>query len=130
MFESFAGSNEEQQRAFEEFEFMLVKKNLLSITNQELNLGSKLNLTVKFDPNCKLKGARAFQVLTTLEDVSKILESKPTRHQIEEGDSFEDLHIVVVTQEDENSIKSRIENVDEVSGVLVETLYVTPLAHQ
>lgn len=123
MFESFDGSAEEQQNVFNNFEFNLVKKNLLSITNQELNLGSKLNITVKFDSGCKLKGARAFQVLTTLEDVAKILESKPSRHQIEEGDSFEELFITVVTQDDEGSIKSRIENVDEIADVLIETLY-------
>ena len=123
MFENFNGSAEEQQNTFDEFDFTLVKKNLLSITNQELNLGSKLNITVKFDPSCKLKGARAFQVLTSLEDVSKILESKPSRHQIEDGDSFENLFVTVVTQEDETSIKTRIENVDEIADVLIETLY-------
>ena len=123
LFESFDGTAEEQENLFEYFEFSVLKKDMLSITNQELNLGSKLNIIVKFDPSCKLKGARAFQVLTTLEDVAKILESKPTRHQIEEGESFEDLTISVITQENEQSVKTRIENVDEISSVTIETLF-------
>ena len=124
MFEGFEGTTqEEQDKFFNNFDFTLLKKNILSITNQELNLGSKLNIVVKFDQNCKLKGARAFQVLTTLEDVSKILDSKPSRHQIEEGDSFEDLFISIVTQDDETSIKNRIENVDEIAGVTIETIF-------
>lgn len=123
MFERFEGTAEEQQKIFENFDFSVLKKDLLSITNQELNLGSKLNIVVKLDPSCKLKGARAFQVLTVLEDVTKILESKPTRHQIEEGESFEELYVTVLTQENEQSIKTRIENVDEIVSVNIETLF-------
>ena len=82
MFEGFeCTTQEEQDKFFKNFDFTLLKKNILSISNQELNLGSKLNIVVKFYQIFKLKGARAFQVLTTLEDVSKILDSKPSLHQ-------------------------------------------------
>jgi two-component system chemotaxis sensor kinase CheA len=123
-FESFEGSSEEEQEKFySQFDFSMLKKNLTSITGQELNLGSKMSIVVKLDPSCKLKGARAFQVLTGLEDVAKILDSKPSRHQIEEGDAFDEMHITIVTQDDEDSIKARIENVDEIASVIVETIF-------
>ena len=124
VFNSYDSVNQDLESLFESFEFNLLIKNLTSISSQSgINLGSKLSIVVNFDQECKLKGARAFQVLTTLENVAKIIEANPSRQQIEEGDSFVNLKVVIITQEEETSIKKLIEDVDEVSTVQIETLF-------
>lgn len=109
---------------FGSFDFNLLNKNRISISGQSgINLGSKLSIIVEFDPSCKLKGARAFQVLNSLEQIAKIIEANPTREQIEEGESFTTQNIVIMTQEEEMAVKSRILNVDEIASVKIETLF-------
>lgn len=98
-------------------------KDLRSLSGGVINLGTKYRLIVTIDPDCKLKGARAYQVLRALEDISKVIASKPTKTEIEEGTVFNDLEVTVITQEEEFSIRSHIANIDEIKNIQIEALY-------
>ncbi|MFX0091955.1 MAG: chemotaxis protein CheA [Candidatus Hodarchaeota archaeon] len=96
---------------------------LQTLTTGPLKIGTKYRLIVSFDPECRLKGARAFQVLSALEAISKILFSNPTKNKIEDGAVFSDLNVIVITQEDEASIQETVSKIEEVSNVQIERIF-------
>ncbi|MFX1534356.1 MAG: ATP-binding protein, partial [Promethearchaeota archaeon] len=96
-----------------------------TLTAGTIKIGTKYHLIVSFHPDCRLKAARAFQVLSTLDSVSKIIFSDPSKSKIEDGAVFSDLNIIIITQEDETSIQEHVVQVDEVLKVQIERIYDT-----
>ncbi len=116
---------------FEGFDFSPLMKELETLSLDSLNLGRTYRMVVHFDDRSTLKGARAFQVLTTLENIAKITEAKPSKLEIEEGIVFSSLEVIFISQEEKKIIQEHVELVDEVAQVqlemLVETLEVVQL---
>lgn len=106
----------------EEFGIPVLETDLKTLTTGMVNIGAKFRCLVAFDKGCKLIGARAFQVLRELENIAKILNSKPSKDDIEEGVVFSELEISLISQEPEKSIRETIETVDEIADVQLEML--------
>lgn len=109
-----------------EVDFSTLVSELQTLTSVDLKIGKKYRLIVSFDPECRLKSARAFQVLTSLEQISKILYANPSKDKLEEGTVFSDLNIVIITQEDEKVIQEQANSVEEVADIQVEKIFDTP----
>ncbi|MHA2368127.1 MAG: chemotaxis protein CheA [Candidatus Hodarchaeales archaeon] len=84
-----------------------------------LNLGKRLEILVKFDPQTQMKNVRAFMVLQNLEAISKVLSSNPTKERLEAGAVFEELSIEVMTKEDEEVVRNNILAATDVIGVSI-----------
>ncbi|MFQ5980234.1 MAG: chemotaxis protein CheW [Candidatus Heimdallarchaeota archaeon] len=84
-----------------------------------LNLGKRLELMVRFDPQANMKNVRAFMVLQNLESIAKVLSSNPTKDRLEAGAVFEELAIEIMTKEDEKVIRNHILAAGDVSEVSV-----------
>jgi two-component system chemotaxis sensor kinase CheA len=105
-----------------EFDLSTVVRDLEIVQKGDIKTGVPFDLTIEFDKNCKLKGARAFQILSKLDDISKIIKADPSRKDIEDEKSFSNLKVLIISNEDEKEITNEIKKVDEVSSVRVEKL--------
>ena len=105
-----------------EFDFTALIADLESISVENLNIGSNYEIVVKFNPDCKLKSARGFQVLKSLESIAKIISSKPKLNELEEGSSFQDLKINLISNDDEKSIQQLISTISDDSDIIIERI--------
>ena len=118
----FTTSENKKIEDMSEFDLSSVVMELEIIRKGEIKTGTPFDLTISFDDKCKLKGARAFQVLSKLDDISKIIKADPNRKDIENEKSFSNLKVLIISNEDEKEITNEIKKVDEVSSVRVEKL--------
>jgi two-component system chemotaxis sensor kinase CheA len=105
-----------------EFDVSEISNKLHQVSDGKISTGSPYDIVVEFDKNCKLKSARAFQTLARLENLSKIISSKPTRQEIEDEKSFANLKITVISNEDKKLIREQISKVDEITDIKIEKL--------
>lgn len=79
-------------------------------------------LTVTFEENCILKGARAFMVFETLEDLGEIIRTSPTVEEIEEGAFESGFTLLFLTEQECEQLINKVKNISEVEKVTVQTL--------
>ena len=108
-----------------EFNFSSLIQELESLTLGTLNLGAKYRIIVLIDPNATLRGARAYQVLRSLEDIAKVIESTPTKEEIEEGVVFSNLEIQIFSQENDTAIRRHLAHIDDLNKIDIEFLMET-----
>ncbi|NJE61481.1 chemotaxis protein CheA [Thermococcus sp. 21S7] len=81
----------------------------------------------KFHKDAQLRGVRAFLILSDLEELGEVLETKPDRKTIEEGKADVDvLEFVVATPEDPERIKTVVSRHPEIKEVVVESGEIKP----
>ncbi|MHA2498118.1 MAG: chemotaxis protein CheA [Candidatus Hodarchaeales archaeon] len=88
----------------------------------QLNLGKRLEVLVKFDPQTPMKNVKAFMVLQNLDSVAKVLSSNPTKDQLEAGTVFDELSSEIMTKEDEEVIRNHILAAGDIIGVSINYL--------
>lgn len=92
---------------FNEFE-----KNLI---DEAIDKGYKcLHITVKINPKCIMKSARAFMVFKNLEDAGEIIKTVPPVQDIEEEKFETSFDVVMVTRETVEVVKRKLVSITEV----------------
>ena len=79
----------------------------------------RLSVRVRLADECAMPSARAFMVLRELDALGRVVESKPSRRDIEGGKAGHDLACVVETDAGEDALREAVERVFEVAEVEV-----------
>lgn len=83
---------------------------------------SVFGMTVYVQESCILKAARAFLVFKALEEVGEIIVSSPTVQDIEDEKFEFDFSLYLITEKDEEKVKTAVTNVSEIEGVVLEKI--------
>lgn len=86
------------------------------------------NIIVKVNENCMLKGARAYLVISRLEENGEILQTNPRIEELEEGNYNPGFTLLYITKQGKDEVLGIIENISEVETVIVEELSKEMLA--
>lgn len=86
------------------------------------------SIIVKVNDNCMLKGARAYLVISRLEENGEILQTSPRIEDLEEGNYNTGFTLLYITKQGKDEVSGIIENVSEVENVIVEELSEEMLA--
>jgi two-component system chemotaxis sensor kinase CheA len=79
-------------------------------------------LTIKFNPGCVLKAARAFIVFQKLELIAEVIKAIPPVEDIEDEKFDTEIVLYIVTEKDKDYIYSEIMNISEIDEVIVENV--------
>ena len=79
-------------------------------------------ITVKLADDCILKGARAYMVFESLEELGEVILTNPAVEEIEEGDFEQSFSITFLSKEEADTIKTVIGKVSEVKEVEIVNL--------
>lgn len=110
-----AGAGDDQDVSFDEFE--------RSVVQASLNKGNHVYLiTVTVDEACLLKGARAYMVYDALERNGDVIKSVPAIEDLEEEKFDRSFQFVVITTEDSETIRQKLDQISELEHVLVSSL--------
>lgn len=85
---------------------------------------------VKLDANSVLRAARAYMVFNAYENLGEIIKSEPSVQDIEEEKFDLEFQLVLVTDEDEQTVKQSGLRVSEVASVDVEEIQISQLELQ
>lgn len=80
------------------------------------------SIIVMINKNCMLKGARAYLVVSRLEESGEILQTSPRIEELEEGNYNSGFTLLYITKLEKDEVVEIIENVSEVETVLVKQL--------
>ena len=90
----------------------------LKVIEQAKNKGlNSYKITIKLNPQCMLKSARAFIVFNTLESMGDIIYSNPPVEDIEDEKFDLSFTIIFISKLDENKIKKVLEGIAEVDNI-------------
>lgn len=81
-----------------------------------------VKIKITLSENTLLKSARAFLIVKDLEEVGEIVKSIPATQDIENEEFDFELQFVLVTENNENEIKTLVEGISEVREVEVSTV--------
>src|SRR5699024_6241433 len=99
----------------------------LSILNESIERGYfNYEITVILREDCVLKGARAFMVFDVLEKLGEIIKAEPPVSDLEEENFDSSFTIILVSQNDTEEIKAKIEKVSEIEQVIMHPFSTTP----
>ncbi|WP_077210830.1 chemotaxis protein CheA [Bacillus dakarensis] len=74
-------------------------------------------LIVRLSDDCLLKGARIFMVFEALDGLGEVIKTIPLVDELEEGQFEQDVTIVFVTNDSENTIQQKIINITDIQSV-------------
>lgn len=86
------------------------------------------SIIIKVKDNCMLKGARAYLVISRLEENGEILQTSPRIEDLEEGNYNAGFTLLYITKLGKEEVMRIIENVSEIETVQVEELSKEMLA--
>src|SRR5699024_9212472 len=99
----------------------------LSILNESIERGYfNYEITVILREDCVLKGARAFMVFDVLEKLGEIIKAEPPVSDLEEENFDSSFTIILVSQNDTEEIKAKIEKVSEIEQVIMHPFSTIP----
>ncbi|MCG0277928.1 MAG: chemotaxis protein CheA [Thermanaeromonas sp.] len=79
-------------------------------------------IKVELEPDCRMKGARAFLVFNNLKDLGEIIKSEPHTQELE-AEKFENsFRLAFVTKEDADTIANVIKSISEIKEVFVRPI--------
>ncbi|CQR47678.1 Chemotaxis protein CheA [Paraliobacillus sp. PM-2] len=76
-------------------------------------------VNVQLDEGCLLKAARVYMVFEVLEQLGEVIKSEPIVSELEEEKFENDFTILLISKEDEDTIKQKIMKVSEISQVCI-----------
>lgn len=83
---------------------------------------SVYGITVYVQDSCILKAARAFLVFKALEEVGEIIVSEPSVQDIEDEKFEFDFSLYLITEANEEKVKSMVTSVSEIEDVVLEKI--------
>ncbi|MGB9661447.1 MAG: chemotaxis protein CheW [Moorellaceae bacterium] len=79
-------------------------------------------IKVELEPDCRMKGARAFLVFNNLKDLGEIIKSEPHTQELE-AEKFENtFRLALVSKEDPDTVANVIKSISEIKEVTVRPL--------
>lgn len=97
----------------------------ISVIKQAYEKGFEVfNIKIVISENTLLKSARAFLIVKDLEECGEIIKSQPETEKIENEEFDYELSFVLVTNKNQESVKSLVENISEVREVDVTKIDV------
>lgn len=81
-------------------------------------------IDVTVDDGCLLKGPRAYLVINNLEKTGDVIYTYPDAQSLENGEYDKTFRLILLTKEDIEEIKAKIENISEIENV--EVLEIQP----
>ncbi|MCY3413642.1 MAG: chemotaxis protein CheA [Candidatus Heimdallarchaeota archaeon] len=91
----------------------------------DVKLGQKYKLIIRFDESTKLLGARGFQAYRVIESKCEVLTSDPPIDVLEDGNLLGDIEMEILTFETEKTLRSAIREVGDVKEVVLSALHDT-----
>lgn len=85
-------------------------------------------ITVQLHKDCLLKGARAYMVITALEDCGEVIQTSPPVEDLEEGRFDGEFSLILLSRDDRDVIQDLLLNILEVEEVQIEALEEIPLS--
>lgn len=76
-------------------------------------------IDVTVDDGCLLKGPRAYLVINNLEKTGDVIYTQPDAQSLENGEYDKTFRLILLTKEDIEEIKAKIENISEIENVQV-----------
>lgn len=107
--------------ALDEFEITVLQQSLEKQFNN-------FHISIKLDEGCLLKAARVYMVFEVLEQMGEVIKAEPTVAELEEEKFENDFAVLLITQDDQDTVKQKIMKVSEVSEVLVSAFEVNAVA--
>ncbi|MDI6710288.1 MAG: chemotaxis protein CheA [Thermoanaerobacterales bacterium] len=77
-------------------------------------------ITVRLDPGCQMKAARAFLVFRNLEEMGEAIRSVPPAEVLQDGRFDDVFEVILLSREDPDRIHNQLMTIAEVFMVLVE----------
>lgn len=100
----------------------------INIIKQAYQKGYKVfSATVELYENTLLKSARAYLVHKTVEELGEIIKTNPTVEDLEQEKFENTFSIMVITQKDQNEIKSAIDRISEIENVNVTEVLINDI---
>lgn len=84
-------------------------------------------ITVLVNPNCMLKGARAYLVVNRLEQEGEIMGTLPQAEELEDGNFDKGFQLLYITKSRQEVVEESILNVAEIDGVVIHALTLEDL---
>lgn len=79
-------------------------------------------IKVELEPDCRMKGARAFLVFNNLKDLGEVIKSEPHTQELE-AEKFENtFRLAFVTKEDADTVANVIKSISEIKEVTVRPI--------
>ncbi|WP_182199176.1 chemotaxis protein CheA [Paraliobacillus salinarum] len=107
--------------SLDEFEITVLQQSLEKQFNN-------FHISIKLDEGCLLKAARVYMVFEVLEQMGEVIKSEPTVAELEEEKFENDFAVILITQDDQDTVKQKIMKVSEVSEVLVSAFEMNAAA--
>ncbi|WP_078547093.1 chemotaxis protein CheA [Litchfieldia alkalitelluris] len=108
---------------YDEFEYTVL------IQSQEQGFNTyEINVSLRQD--CFLKAARVFMVFEVLEQVGEIVKAFPSVELLEEEKFEQEFTISIISNETQESIKSRLMKVSEVESVIVSNINLDQISRE
>lgn len=82
-------------------------------------------VTIELIEDCMLKAARVFMVFEALEDIGEIIQSVPSVEKLEAEEFEQSFSLVLLSKESADTISERVNQVSEISKVIVSPFNVT-----
>ncbi|MHA1591979.1 MAG: chemotaxis protein CheA [Candidatus Heimdallarchaeaceae archaeon] len=99
--------------------FDQLTQQLATIDEFLVNLSNQLQIMIVFKPNCKVASARTLVLIDKLKQVATINSYNPPLEEIQEGASFRELILEIATQEDEDTIRTICEDIQDVDKIQI-----------
>lgn len=74
-------------------------------------------IDVTVDDGCLLKGPRAYLVINNLEKTGDVIYTHPDAQSLENGEYYKTFRLILLTKENIEEIKAKIENISEIENV-------------
>lgn len=100
---------------YDDFEMTVISQSLAQNFN-----AFEIKVTLRED--CVLKAARVFMVFEILENAGDVIKSVPTVEKLEEEAFEQEFTVVLITEEEEDVIKTKVSKVSEVESVEVTAI--------
>lgn len=94
----------------------------LPSTSEEIKLGQKYKLIIKFSPGTRLLGARGYQAYRAIEALAEITTSEPPVDVLVEGNLLGDIEMELISYESEYSFREVLSSVGDIKEVVISKL--------
>ena len=95
---------------------------LETITQARIESFDALEIYIRLRPKTLLKSVRVYTVFQALEQVGTIIKCNPSAEDLENERFDRDFALILLTQEDKNTIEKLINNISEIESVTVTTI--------
>lgn len=100
----------------------------IAILHESSEQGFKnYEISIQLREDCLLKGVRVFMVFEVLEQLGEVIKTEPSVYDLEEENFDLSFTVLLVSKEDQDSIKKKIDKVSEIEQILINNFSLASL---